>query len=439
MKTTKTNILKSDIPIKGISIGGDLLASLSIGMYNQPLDIYREFVQNAVDAYQMVETPSSQRAIDITVDRSNRTVVFRDYASGLNREEMVIQLLSVGRSRKRGYKLRGFRGIGRLAALGYCRKLIFRSRKSHLEPVIELEWDSVALHKYNANGENEDLINLLLQISTFSKFSDSTEENWPDCFFECILEGVRYTKNDALLNPTIVSSYLSEIGPVPFSKDFLLGRKIYSALGDESIFEVNIYINGSEQPIMRPHRNQIISGDGSSILSTVRGLREIVDLKEVLDSEGNPLARGWILDHDYPGALPISSYVRGLRIRIGNIQVGDERVLDSLFKEHRFNVWCIGEVHICTPDIYPNTRRDDLEQCPQVDDLMNALRILAKKLTDTCREASLKRNKKSKLVHRNISLPSKKYRKIMEALEITEKPLPDRVTLSLDANKQQEA
>ncbi len=437
MRITKTSILKSKIPVESINIGGDLLASLSIGMYNQPLDIYREFVQNAVDAYQMVGTPAGQRVIDITVDRSNRTVTFRDYASGLNEKEMVAQLLSVGSSWKRGYKLRGFRGIGRLAALGYCRKLIFRSRQSRREPVIELEWDSVALHRYNADGEDKSLVDILLQISTFSSISDLTEENWPDCFFECVLEGVRYSKNDTLLNPDMVSSYLSEIGPVPFSKDFSLGQKIYNVLGDELAFEVDIHINGSEQPITRPHRNQITSHDGSSILSTVRSLSEIVDLEEVLDSEGIPLAMGWILNHDYPGALPISSHIRGLRIRIGNIQVGDERVLDSLFKEHRFNVWCIGEIHICTSNIYPNTRRDDLEQSPQVDDLMNALGVLAKKLTDTCREASLKRNKKSKLVHRNVSLSREKYRKIMEDLKI-EEPLPDRLTLSLNTNNQQE-
>ena len=437
MRITKASILKSNIPMESINIGGDLLAALSIGMYNQPLDIYREFVQNSADAYQMVGTPSGQRIIDITVDRSNRTVTFRDYASGLNEKEMISQLLSVGSSNKREHKLRGFRGIGRLAALGYCRKLFFRSRRSRRDPVIELEWDSVALHRYNADGENKNLVDTLLQISTFSRFSDLTEENWPDCFFECVLEGVRYSKNDALLNPNIVSSYLSEIGPVPFSKDFSLGQEIYSVLGDDLTFDVDIRINGSEQSITRPHRDQITSPDGSSILSTISGLCKIVDLEEVLDSEGTPLARGWILDHDYPGALPISSHIRGLRIRIGNIQIGDERVLDSLFKEHRFNMWCIGEIHICTPNIYPNTRRDDLEQSPQVDDLMNALGILAKKLTDTCRKASLKRNKKSKLIHRNISLMSEEYRKIMADLKI-EEPFPDRITLSLNTNKQQE-
>ena len=57
-------------------------------------------------------------------------------------------------------------------------------------------------------------------------------------------------------------------------------------------------------------------------------------------------AVGWIAHSSYLGAIPKGNRIRGIRARLGNIQVGDERVFDHLFEEERFNRWCVGEVHI---------------------------------------------------------------------------------------------
>ena len=38
------------------------------------------------------------------------------------------RLTAFGASKKRGKGSRGFRGVGRLAGIGYCQELVFRSR-----------------------------------------------------------------------------------------------------------------------------------------------------------------------------------------------------------------------------------------------------------------------------------------------------------------------
>lgn len=53
--------------------------------------------------------------------------------------------------------------------------------------------------------------------------------------------------------------------------------------------------------------------------------------------------------------------VQGLRVRKHNIQIGDERTLDTLFSQDRFNRWFIGEIHVYDKDIIPNARRDNFE------------------------------------------------------------------------------
>ena len=54
-------------------------------------------------------------------------------------------MLTLGSSKKRGTKQRGFRGVGRLSGLGYCKELIFENSvkgKSY-----KLIWDCVKIKK----------------------------------------------------------------------------------------------------------------------------------------------------------------------------------------------------------------------------------------------------------------------------------------------------
>ena len=408
---------------KPVTVGGDLIAALSVGLYKNPLEVYRELIQNATDAYQEKQTPKGERRIDITIDRTKRTASVRDYATGLSMDGMAETLLSLGNSKKSGQNLRGFRGIGRLSPLGHCKKLIFRTRQSATSKVQELTWDGIAFHRFLSNPSGHDISDILQEITTYAEI-----EPWddcPECFFECVMESVKPSTNDVLLNEEAVAQYLSEVAPVSFSKEFSFAREIYGLLGDELTYEVEIFINNSEAPITRPHADQIYDSKGNP-------LTKIYDLKEMeeLNNDFASIAKGWILHHDYLGALPINSNLRGLRIRVGNIQIGDGRILEHLFPETRFNGWCIGEIHINTPNIRPNTRRDNLEPSNELDDLENILSPLARKLAQICRDKSSERNQKAKPTSRTVSLKAKEFNHILSELDI-EEPFPDRVVISL--------
>ena len=112
-------------------IGKDVLELLSSSMYVNVLSIYREYVQNAADAIdaarQMgVLAKEAAGRVEITVDQQQRTVRIRDNGSGLSQDEFVERLVAFGASKKRGSGARGFRGVGRLAGIGYCQELIFQ-------------------------------------------------------------------------------------------------------------------------------------------------------------------------------------------------------------------------------------------------------------------------------------------------------------------------
>ena len=429
MKDASTKSSKRSV-VGRVHIGGDLLASLTIGLYTNPLDIYRELVQNATDAYEVAGTRFEDRKIFISTDRQNRVVNVRDIALGLDEDGMIEELLTIGSSLKRGQKLRGFRGIGRLAALGYCRHLVFRSRKSKSKPIIEMIWDSQKFIQLARQKETLSLNNIIKQATSFGKLEDDTD--YPDRFFECEMQDVRYTKNNVLLNPYAISDYLSEVGPVPFHSDFKFSDEINEILKPVNPFTIKIFINDEEESkefITRPHRNEVMSPDGSKILTTIKGVNQ---LYEVLDepSFGQPdLAIGWCLDHDYPGALSSVSKVQGMRVRVGNLQVGDARFLDYQFKEPRFNSWIIGEVHIVSSAIIPTTRRDSIEFSPQQEDFDNMMQVILRQLSEICRISSSERNKNKKNDTKSLFFSSKKYNEILKELDV-EQPYPNKLIIA---------
>lgn len=72
-------------------------------------------------------------------------------------------------------------------------------------------------------------------------------------------------------------------------------------------------------------------------------------------------------------AIPASTNVRGLRLRVGNIQVGGDKLLEDLFPEPRFNSWSVGEIHILDQRVTPNGRRDHCEQNVHYLNILNHL------------------------------------------------------------------
>ena len=115
-----------------VIVGKDILDLLTGSMYIDPLNIYREFIQNSADAIDLAKknnlTFNEEPYIRFNLDHSKRTVKVRDNGISLNSSVFVSRIVAIGGSKKRGEKLRGFRGIGRLSGIGYCQKIIFRGK-----------------------------------------------------------------------------------------------------------------------------------------------------------------------------------------------------------------------------------------------------------------------------------------------------------------------
>jgi len=371
-------------------IGKDVLELLSSSMYVNVLSIYREYVQNAADSIDAARQTGvlgkdGTGRVQISVDQQQRVVRIRDNGTGLEREQFVERLVAFGASKKRGSRARGFRGVGRLAGLGYCQELIFRTKAVDDTQISELRWDCRRLKSLLRSGEYADnLERLVSDVVTTRTLGDT---GVPKHFFEVELVGIVRHGNDVLMDSSAIQNYLSQVAPVPFAPEFEYGEQIEEALKSHvNLGKLEIGINGAERPIYRPHRDQFEVRKG-----TVDRFGEL-QLLTIPGSDGTLAGVGWILHHGYLGAFPNSSAVKGLRLRSGNMQIGEAALLDEIFREPRFNSWVVGEIHILDERILPNGRRDHFEQNVHFRNVLSQLSPLAGELGRRCRASSIRRN-----------------------------------------------
>jgi len=371
-----------------VVIGKDLLELVSTSMYVDPLTIYREYIQNAADSIDEARVtgalPASGGKVQISIDANARSIRIRDDGTSVLWPEFIQRLTNLGASRKRGTHARGFRGVGRLSGLGYCQELIFRGRTDGESLVSELRWDGRALKTMlRAADHSKNLRALVKDVVTVRRMKPNNE---PNRFFEVELRGVIRHRDDRLLSEEVVGHYLAQVAPLPFSPNFELGKEITAALKPHvRLGHIAVHINDTADLIYRPHQNSMkVDGKVEAAFKTL----EVLELSGI---DGGIAAIGWVLHHDYNGALSNRTLVKGLRLRSGNVQVGDHALLENLFSEPRFNSWAVGEIHIVDPKILANGRRDNFEQSVHLDNVLNQLAPTARDVARRCRQSSISR------------------------------------------------
>lgn len=372
-----------------IVIGKDVLELLSTSMYVDPMTIYREYVQNAADAIDEARAkgllpPAEPGRVVIETNAATRSIRIQDNGTGIPWSCFTRQLTSIGASAKRGSKARGFRGVGRLAGLGYCQEVIFRSRTSPESLVSELRWDcrrlQAALRSADFKGGLAEVIQDAIAVRHASL------DGYPERFFEVELRGVTRHRHDRLLSPPAIAEYLGQTAPLPFDPAFSFAAEITATLEPHvHLGNLHLTISGIDGPIYRPHRNRFEIGDD------VHDAFTVLEPIEITGVDGDIAAVGWLLHHGYTGAIPAKAGVKGLRFRVGNVQVGEGNLLEELFPEPRFNAWSVGEIHILDPRIVPNGRRDHFQPNVHFNNVLNHLAPTIREIARRCRTSSIRR------------------------------------------------
>ena len=337
------------------TVGKNILDNLTTGMYSDSKVIYREYIQNACDqidlAVKLGIISKDEGYVDIFTDNKKRYISIRDNATGVKVEDFIENVGDIANSNKELGKNKGFRGIGRLCGLAYCKTLKFTTSYLGENQKSVMTCDAKRMREMLVENKKYTLDEIWDAIITYHTEPEEEKEH----YFEVELFDINKENTD-LLNDAKIREYLSFVVPVPYKNTFILRNQIYSYAKSISyhIDEYCIRVNGSQ--IFKEYTTKLKEQSGSS----QKNYDEIsrLEFKDFRDDAGSLIAWMWVGLSRFEKSIPKVNRMRGLRVRSENIQLGNDDALQNLFKENRGNYYFVGEVFAVSKELIPNSQRD---------------------------------------------------------------------------------
>jgi len=245
-------------------IGGEIISILTKGMYPDPKDALREYIQNGVDA--------AANTINLKIRQDS--IVVEDDGKGMN-YEIMRKAVRVGISEKNPTKNVGFMGIGIYSSFHLCDTLTIYSRGSDNIPnkldmdfggmrsTLELQKEK-RLKEDTKADELIDLQTLLEQFITLTENGFLNENDFPSHGTRVELTGLEPEFYTALSNFEEVAEYLRNVIPLHFDKDNFhyadeVENKIHEICSKHNqkfeIINLNLQINSQKKTLYRPYKD----------------------------------------------------------------------------------------------------------------------------------------------------------------------------------------
>ncbi len=382
-----------------IEVGAFFLETLTTGMYEDPFHCIREYVQNSQDAIYdaaregLIKSTDGQILISTGGTPKSPSLTIRDNGTGIALAKAYSTLVSLGASRKRPSQHAGFRGIGRLAGIAYCTTLRFRTKaKGEAEGTI-VEYDCGLVRGFLKPGSVPiDVRDVMRQAVKTSRFQETDEQHYTEVEMLGLTSlGLEFVE------PEKLHPYLSQVAPVEYADEFTFAERIRSLAtthGDTlAIVQLDTKPKRTRVPIHKPYQNT----------AAVGGLGKRAATSTLYDIE--PFGSrelgwyGWIGKSNFAGELTDDT-VAGVRFRVRNIQVGDQRIIEDMTEdlthsrtERRLQRWAMGEIFITSTQVVPNARRDGFEDSPAWREIRRDIRDkVATRVIKLIRDASTSRS-----------------------------------------------
>ena len=339
-------------------IGGELISILTRGMYQDPRDTLREYVQNGVDA--------NAQVIDIKV-RGN-SIIIEDDGSGMD-EATMLKAIRVGISDKNPTLDVGFRGIGIYSSFHLCDSLhIYSKSKKESPHVLVFDFKGmrdVLEQQQNARIEEDfsgdelvDLQTLLekhielnnIDVAEFQKDVGTRVEmiNIDPAFFRSLS---RFEE---------VADYLRQVVPLHFDQGkFKWAKLIETEIrnmckehnAEFSLIELTLQVESRVEKLYRPYGDNLFETE--PLKPKFRPVKNKNYFFGVAWGSLNS-TRNKISDRD----------LRGFLVRKQGFAIGKRSDIAKYFGRTTYFDRYIGEIIIVHPDLLPNAARTDFEISP---------------------------------------------------------------------------
>jgi molecular chaperone HtpG len=379
-------------------IGGELLPILSKGLYTNPLDCVREYVQNGVDA----------GAKKIKIKVTGNSVIIDDDGSGMNMGELV-EARKFGVSPKLTDEFAGFRGIGIYSGYDLSNRLIMKTKREGEANACVMQFDFANM-KQQLGQAKKDLktipLNKLLTDNTTFGY-----EEWDDAddhFTVVQLEDISDVHIYKLSDRTELRKYILQNLPVDFDESFEYRDEIikHLSLHVPNYKAVKIVLQSDDAPdelVAKPTiKNLRIPSFG--YIKTATDKQNVAYFWACLNKERSRIdnehnsgeakpAKGRKAedknqangsDNQKQPSIDLSEY-QGFVYKAKGFTIGNRDKLIRYFTHGAGALyrWYTGEIYVLDKEVIPNAERDDFELSPAKTKLEAAVRDKLEELDNT--------------------------------------------------------
>lgn len=336
-------------------IGGELISILTRGMYSDPRDTLREYIQNGVDA--------GAETVDIKI--RGDSIVVEDDGSGMDKQTM-LNAIRVGISDKNPKACIGFRGIGIYSSFHLCDQLHIYSKAKKDTPhmlIFDFKGMRDILHQQQAarikgaldGDELVDLQSLLekyiqfksIAVDIFSKENGTRVEmlNLDPGFFKSL------SKFDE------VAEYLRQVVPLHFNAEkFDWAEQIETAISkickehraEFNLINLTLQVDARIEKLYRPYTNELFEDEPLKPLFTL------------IKNSNSFFGVAWGCLNSTRNKIN-NRELRGFLIKKQGFAIGKRSDVAKYFGRTTYFDRYIGEIIIVYKDLLPNAARTDFE------------------------------------------------------------------------------
>lgn len=363
--------------------GGFILETLTVGMYGESRNAIREYVQNGFDSIRAAITEhgllkEGEGLIKIVMHGDGDGLTFRDNGAGLSTQNAVDVLTAIGASGKSHRSDAGFRGIGRLAGIVFSSTVTFTTRAAGEDEKTVVVFHADRMRDLMSPRRGTRLEARTVMTESVAAKIVPVEAADPPHFFEVKLEGLQNAPAECT-EIRLLSSFVSQVGPVPYPKDFPFRQRLREseAKSGIAIEEVKIIVQEGEGPPVELYK---LYDKNYEVQDA--GMVELSDC--LIRADEHKRWWLWVGLKEESGSY-IEPAVSGLRVRIKNIQIDGTDIFREVFQKHaksyvRFPDWYVGEIFVAAGALVPNARRDNFEEDSAWRDVRADLGAVAREL-----------------------------------------------------------
>ena len=243
-----------------------LLETLTSALYEDPIILFREYVQNSLDAYNNETNNDKAKILDnfgvnINIDRERFKIEIIDNGYGIKEEGFLLKMRLIGESDKKKLEDQiGFRGIGRLSAMPLCKQLVFENKPPGINKRLIFTWYGDKFNDMLNKGKDIDAT--LDEITSNS--SEDYDGNIDDHYFRVTIHGYQEAIKDMLGSETF-KDRLCMLLPLRYSPKFIKQNQIENKYHDfmgQSLDKFSCSVKLDNQELYKPYTDDDVLASG---------------------------------------------------------------------------------------------------------------------------------------------------------------------------------